>query len=191
MTEFYETRMGVRFFEHPLPELVRQVTRLADAVGAWPTRACGPANTSNSRRRTTMTPKAETKTRNRRSPDQIVADLEQEIARVRARQAARQAKSTDEGKALIPGCPRDREGRPRRDRGQQRRPGEGAGSGPGRAGTGDRQPGPALACSGEARRAEEEGRGGVESVTRTTRTPAAGCPVSGVPSRREEAMARE
>ena len=28
MTEFHETRMGVRFYEHTLPELVRQLTRL-------------------------------------------------------------------------------------------------------------------------------------------------------------------
>jgi hypothetical protein len=48
-----------------------------------------------------MTPKTETKTRNRRSPDQIVADLEQEIARVKARAAAREAKATDEGRALL------------------------------------------------------------------------------------------
>jgi hypothetical protein len=32
MTEFFETRMGQRFYEHTLPELVRQVTRLADAL---------------------------------------------------------------------------------------------------------------------------------------------------------------
>ena len=48
-----------------------------------------------------MTPKTETKTRNRRSPDQMVADLEAEIARVKARAAAREAKSTEEGKALL------------------------------------------------------------------------------------------
>ena len=28
MTQFYETRMGVRFYEHTLPELVRQIERL-------------------------------------------------------------------------------------------------------------------------------------------------------------------
>ena len=34
MTEapFHSTRMGARFYEHTLPELVRQVARLADAV---------------------------------------------------------------------------------------------------------------------------------------------------------------
>jgi len=48
-----------------------------------------------------MTPKAERKTRNRRSPDQMVADLEQEIARVKARAAAKEAKATPEGQALI------------------------------------------------------------------------------------------
>ena len=32
MTEFFETRMGHRFYEHTLPELVRQVSRLADAL---------------------------------------------------------------------------------------------------------------------------------------------------------------
>ena len=49
-----------------------------------------------------MTPKTEPKkTRNRRSPDQIVADLQDEIARVKARAAAKQAKATDEGKALL------------------------------------------------------------------------------------------
>ena len=48
-----------------------------------------------------MTPKNETKTRNRRSPEQMVQDLEAEIAHVRARAAARQAKGTDEGKALL------------------------------------------------------------------------------------------
>jgi hypothetical protein len=49
-----------------------------------------------------MTPKAEPKkTRNRRSADQIVADLQAEIDRVKARAAAKQAKATDEGKALL------------------------------------------------------------------------------------------
>src|SRR5688572_28712904 len=48
-----------------------------------------------------VTPKTETKTRNRRSADQIVSDLEAEIARVKARAAAKQAKATDEGKALL------------------------------------------------------------------------------------------
>ena len=32
--EFFQTRMGVRFFEHTLPELVKQVSRLADAIEA-------------------------------------------------------------------------------------------------------------------------------------------------------------
>lgn len=40
-----------------------------------------------------MTPKTESKTRNRRTPDQIVADLEAEIAAVKARAEARQAKA--------------------------------------------------------------------------------------------------
>jgi len=29
---FHLTRMGARYFEHTLPEVVRQVSRLADAV---------------------------------------------------------------------------------------------------------------------------------------------------------------
>ncbi len=29
---FYLTRMGARFYEHTVPELVRQITRLADAL---------------------------------------------------------------------------------------------------------------------------------------------------------------
>ncbi len=37
----------------------------------------------------------------RRSPEQIVADLEAKIASVKARQAARQAKRTPEGQALV------------------------------------------------------------------------------------------
>jgi hypothetical protein len=49
-----------------------------------------------------MTPKTEPKkTRNRRSADQIVADLQAEIDRVKARAAAKQAKATPEGHALI------------------------------------------------------------------------------------------
>jgi len=32
VTELHETRMGQRLIEHTLPELVRQVSRLADAV---------------------------------------------------------------------------------------------------------------------------------------------------------------
>ncbi len=41
------------------------------------------------------------KERNRRTPDEMVADLEQEIARVRARAQAKKAKATPEGQALI------------------------------------------------------------------------------------------
>lgn len=52
-----------------------------------------------------MTPKAETKSRNRRTPDQIVADLEQEIARVKARaeskQAAAEVKGSPDGVAFL------------------------------------------------------------------------------------------
>lgn len=49
-----------------------------------------------------MTPKAaEPKTRNRRTVEQIVADLEAKISSVKARAATRAAKSTDEGKALL------------------------------------------------------------------------------------------
>jgi len=44
-----------------------------------------------------MTPKAETKTYNRRSADQIVADLEAEIARVKARAEAKQAAAEVKG----------------------------------------------------------------------------------------------
>jgi hypothetical protein len=47
----------------------------------------------------TMTPTK--KERNRRTPDEMVADLEAEIARVKARAAAKEAKATDEGKALL------------------------------------------------------------------------------------------
>jgi hypothetical protein len=32
MIPFHETRIGARFLEHTLPELVRQLKRLADAV---------------------------------------------------------------------------------------------------------------------------------------------------------------
>jgi len=51
----------------------------------------------------TMTPKTSEpkKTRNRRSADQIVADLQAEIDRVKQRAAAKEAKATDEGKALL------------------------------------------------------------------------------------------
>ncbi len=48
-----------------------------------------------------MTPKTETKERNRRSPDEIIRAHEEEIARIRARQAAKEAKATPEGQALI------------------------------------------------------------------------------------------
>jgi len=48
-----------------------------------------------------MTPKAETKTYTRRSTEQMVSDLEAQIAAVKARAATRAAKSTDEGKALL------------------------------------------------------------------------------------------
>ena len=41
------------------------------------------------------------KERVRRTPEQIVADLEQEIASVKARAAAKYAKATPEGQALI------------------------------------------------------------------------------------------
>lgn len=30
--EFFQTRMGVRFFEHTIPELVKQLTRLNDVL---------------------------------------------------------------------------------------------------------------------------------------------------------------
>ena len=32
MTQFHETRAGRTFYEHTLPELVRQLARLADGV---------------------------------------------------------------------------------------------------------------------------------------------------------------
>ncbi len=41
------------------------------------------------------------KARNRRSPEQIVADLEAEIARVKARAAAKEAKQSDQGKTFL------------------------------------------------------------------------------------------
>ena len=41
------------------------------------------------------------KERNRRTSEQMIQDHEAEIARIRARQAAREAKSTDEGRALL------------------------------------------------------------------------------------------
>ena len=31
-TPFYKTRMGNRFYEHTVPELVKQITRMADAL---------------------------------------------------------------------------------------------------------------------------------------------------------------
>ena len=31
-TPFHLTRMGARFYEHTVPELVKQITRLADAL---------------------------------------------------------------------------------------------------------------------------------------------------------------
>ena len=42
-----------------------------------------------------------TKKRNRRTPDQIIADLEVKIAQVKARAAAREAKAAPEGKAFL------------------------------------------------------------------------------------------
>ena len=41
------------------------------------------------------------KTRTRRSPEQIVADLEAEIDRVKARAASTQAKRSDDGKSFL------------------------------------------------------------------------------------------
>ena len=51
--------------------------------------------------KTVPAPATEEKTRNRRTADQIVADLEAEIERVKARAAAREARQTDDGKALL------------------------------------------------------------------------------------------
>ncbi len=48
-----------------------------------------------------MTPKTETKERNRRSPDEIIRAHEEEIARIRARQAAKEAKARPEAQPLI------------------------------------------------------------------------------------------
>ena len=31
-TPFFQTRMGARFYEHTMPELVRQITRLNDLL---------------------------------------------------------------------------------------------------------------------------------------------------------------
>lgn len=36
--EFFQTRMGMTFFEHTMPELVKQLKRIADAMG----RQAGP-----------------------------------------------------------------------------------------------------------------------------------------------------
>jgi hypothetical protein len=44
---------------------------------------------------------APAKTRTRRTPEQMVADLQAEIERVRARAAAKEAKSNPEGRAFI------------------------------------------------------------------------------------------
>src|SRR5262245_34643634 len=41
------------------------------------------------------------KERTRRTSEEMIQDLEAEIARVKARAAAKQAKATDEGKALL------------------------------------------------------------------------------------------
>ena len=49
----------------------------------------------------TTTTKTEKKTRTVRTPEQIVADLEAEIARVKARAAATQAKAAPEGKPFM------------------------------------------------------------------------------------------
>ena len=43
----------------------------------------------------------EAKKRHRRSPEEMIQDLELEIAQVKARAAARQAKQSDEGKAFM------------------------------------------------------------------------------------------
>ena len=51
--------------------------------------------------RTKTATEPEPKTRNRRTADQIVADLEAEIERVKARAAAKEARQTDDGKALL------------------------------------------------------------------------------------------
>ena len=32
MAEFYQTRMGVRFYEHTMPELVKQLERLNELL---------------------------------------------------------------------------------------------------------------------------------------------------------------
>ena len=49
----------------------------------------------------TATTTTEKKTRKIRTPEQIVADLEAKIADVKKRAATKQAKQTDEGKALF------------------------------------------------------------------------------------------
>ncbi len=48
-----------------------------------------------------MTPKAESKTHNRRTHEQMIQDLEAEIARVKARAAAKEAKGRPEAQPLI------------------------------------------------------------------------------------------
>jgi len=48
-----------------------------------------------------MSPKTTTKTYNRRTPDEIVAALQAEIARVQARAAAKEAKARPEAQPLI------------------------------------------------------------------------------------------
>jgi hypothetical protein len=51
--------------------------------------------------RSDMVPKNEKNERNRRTPDGIVADLQHEIERVKARQAAREARQQPEVQALV------------------------------------------------------------------------------------------
>ena len=43
----------------------------------------------------------EKKKQNRRTPEQIVADLESKIARVKEREVARAARASEEGKAIV------------------------------------------------------------------------------------------
>lgn len=59
-----------------------------------------PTNTKTPTSKTEPTTKPKRKI-NRRTPDQIVADLEKEIERVKARAAAKQVKQSDEGKAFL------------------------------------------------------------------------------------------
>src|SRR5262245_32611049 len=56
---------------------------------------------SHRRRRMKMTPKAETKTRSHRTADARVAELEQKIASIKARAAAKEAKAKPEAQPLI------------------------------------------------------------------------------------------